>query len=82
MVRPADDDAFAAELAALRAILADPGAHDADAARETYSDLLDRHGDDPDRLAALRHVAVELHRLEREGVLPRTMVVRTRRRKD
>lgn len=75
-------DDFAEELAALRAILADPAAYPADAARESYSALLDRHGDDPSRLPQLREVAAELHRLEREGVLPRSMVVRTRRRKE
>jgi hypothetical protein len=84
VVRPEDDDSarFARELDELRAILADPAAHPPDAARESYSALLDRDGDDPARLAVLREVATELHRLEREGILPRAMVVRTRRRRE
>lgn len=53
-----------------------------DAPRERYSALLDEFAADPERLAVLRGLGARLHQLEREGVLPRSMVVRTRRRDD
>lgn len=65
------------ELARLRHLLAHPAECPDDTARELYSSLLDRHGDGH---AALRELAARLHELEREGVLPRSMVIRTRRR--
>lgn len=68
------------ELARLRHILDHPAEFPDDTARELYSSLLDRHGDDPERMVVLRELATRLHALEREGVLPRSMVVRTRRR--
>jgi len=68
------------ELTRLRDILEHPTEHADDTARELYSELLDRHGDDPTQVAVLRELATRLHALEREGVLPQSMVVRTRRR--
>lgn len=77
MERSLDEDP---ELAELRHILEHPGDFPDDTARELYSSLLDRHGDDPARLAVLRALATRLHALEQDGTLPRSMVVRTRRR--
>ena len=37
---------------------------------------------DPERLAVIRPLGARLHQLERDGILPRSMVVRTRRRDD
>lgn len=79
MVPSLDEDP---ELVRLRHILDHPAEFPDDTARELYSGLLDRHGDDPDRLAILRELAIKLHALERDGTLPRSMVVRTRRRRD
>jgi hypothetical protein len=53
-----------------------------DTARERYSALVDDHGGDPTRLAILRPIGERLRRLEDDGVLPRSMVVRSRRRRD
>jgi hypothetical protein len=53
-----------------------------DAPRERYSALLDEFGRDPERLAAIRRLGARLHQLELDGTLPRSMVVRTRRRDD
>lgn len=77
VVRSLDEDP---DLARLRHILDHPAECPDDTARELYSGLLDRHGDDPARLEVLRTLAARLHQLEREGVLPRSMVVRTRPR--
>ena len=52
-----------------------------DRVRERYSALLDRHRDEPARLATLRPLGERIHQLEREGVLPRSMVVRPPRRR-
>lgn len=70
---------FLAELAHVLDHLAD---HDDDAPRERYSALLDEFGHEPARLAAIRQLGERLHQLERDGTLPRAMVVRTRRRDD
>lgn len=53
-----------------------------DAPRERYSALLDEFGRDPERLVAIRRLGARLHQLELDGTLPRSMVVRTRRRDD
>ncbi len=53
-----------------------------DTARERYSSLVDDHGADPARLAVLRPLGARIHQLEKDGVLPRSMVVRSRRRRD
>jgi hypothetical protein len=84
VARTEDDERerFEVELSELRAMLARPSDFADDAAREHYSSMLDRYGDDAARLARLREVAVELHRLEQEGVLPRSMVVRSKRRRE
>jgi hypothetical protein len=79
MVRSLDEDP---DLARLRRILDHPAECPDETARELYSGLLDRHGDDPARLEILRELATRLHALEREGALPRSMVVRTRRRRE
>jgi hypothetical protein len=50
-----------------------------DEAREIYGELLDEYREDADRLAALRPLGEEIHRLEVAGDLPRAMVVRRRR---
>lgn len=69
-------------VAELAHVLAHVAAYADDAARERYSALLDEFGGDPERLAVIRRLGARLHQLEREGVLPRSMVVRTRRRDD
>lgn len=74
-----DDDP---ELVRLRQILDHPAELPDDTARELYSSLLDRHRDDPAHLTVLRALATRLHQLERDGILPQSMVVRTRRRSD
>lgn len=79
MVRSLEEDP---ELTQLRHILDHPAECPDDTARELYSGLLDRHGDDPARLAVLRELATKLHALEHAGILPRAMVVRTKRRHD
>ncbi|HVK77041.1 MAG TPA: hypothetical protein VM734_27140 [Kofleriaceae bacterium] len=53
-----------------------------DRVRELYSALLEAHGGDPRRLAALRSLGERIHQLESDGILPRSMVVRSRRRRD
>jgi len=50
-----------------------------DEAREIYGGMLDEYREDPARLAALRPLGEEIHRLEVAGDLPRAMVVRRRR---
>lgn len=67
-------------VAELAHVLAHVDAYADDAARERYSALLDEFGRDPERLAVLRTLGTRLHELERDGTLPRSMVVRTRRR--
>ncbi len=78
----AESDAFAAACVRLEAVLADPAAYPDETARELYSELCAAHGEDPARLARLRPLGERLHALEREGVLPRAMVVRSRRRRE
>jgi hypothetical protein len=63
----------------LRAVIADPP--DGDAVRELYGELVDLYRDEPALLARLRPLGEEIHRLEREGVLPSALVVRSARRK-
>ena len=72
--------AFRFLVAELRHVLAHVEAYPDDAPRERYSALLDEFGGDPTRLALLRGLGVRLHELEDDGTLPRSMVVRTRRR--
>ncbi len=74
--------AFRFLVAELAHVLAHVDAYADDAARERYSALLDEFGGDPDRLAVLRALGARLHELERDGTLPRSMVVRSRRRDD
>jgi len=50
--------------------------------RERYSALVDEHGGDPARLAVLRPLGERLRALEESGVLPRAMVMRSRRRSE
>ncbi len=73
---------FQLERGQLRYVLAHPGDFADDTARELYSELLDRHAGDPERVAELRQVGAALHALERDGQLPRVMVLRSRRRRD
>lgn len=76
------DLGFRAACIALEHILANPGAYPDDTARERYSSLCDEHAADPARMARLRPLGQRLHQLERDGVLPRSMVVRSRRRRE
>jgi hypothetical protein len=73
---------FRAALVALAHVLAHPTTYPDETARERYSALLDEFGRDPDHMARLKPLGEQLHALEREGVLPRSMVVRSRRRKE
>lgn len=67
-------------VAELRHVLEHVEAYPDDAPRERYSALLDEFGRDPARLALIRGLGARLHELEDDGTLPRSMVVRTRRR--
>lgn len=79
---PAEPDAFAAACLRLEAVLADPAAYPDETARELYSELCEVHAGDAARMAHLRPLGERLHALERDGVLPRAMVVRSRRRRE
>lgn len=76
------DLGFRAACIALEHVLAHPAAYPDDTARERYSTLCDAHAADPARMVRLRPLGERLHTLERDGVLPRSMVVRSRRRRD
>jgi hypothetical protein len=65
------------DLAALRALLAAPP--EDDSIRELYGELVDRYRDDPASLEKLRPLGDEIRRLEAEGLLPSTLVVRAPR---
>ena len=67
------------DLAALRALLDAPP--EDDSVRELYGELVDRYRDDPASLAQLRPLGDEIRRLEADGRLPSTLVVRSERRK-
>ena len=69
-----DDD-----LRALRALLESPP--DDDSVRELYGELVDRYRDDEISLALLRPIGDQIRKLEAEGRLPSTLVVRSDRRK-
>lgn len=82
-LRAADRDlGFRADLVALAHVLAHPTMYPDETARERYSALLDEFGRDAAYVARLKPLGERLHTLEREGVLPRAMVVRSRRRRD
>lgn len=66
-------------IAVVRAVIADPP--DGDAVREVYGELIDRYRGEPARLAQLRALGDEIHRLETEGALPSALVARSDRRK-
>lgn len=72
------DAALRWRMAVIRALIANPP--DDDAVREAYGELVDRYRDDPPRLATLRALGDEIRRLESEGKLPSTLVVRSDRR--
>jgi hypothetical protein len=83
------DAGFAWHVCELRAALGDvalaPGADDgvrSEWPRERYGELLDRHRARPDRVAVLRALGETLRQLEQAGVLPSTIVVRSRRAAD
>lgn len=76
------DLGFRVAVVGLEHVLAHPAAYDDEAARERYSALCDEHAAEPARLARLRPLGERLQALERDGVLPRAMVVRSRRRRD
>lgn len=78
----ATDAAFEADCARLEDVLGNPAAHPDDMARELYSALCETHSADAARMARLRPLGDRLHALERDGVLPRSMVVRSRRRRE
>lgn len=65
------------DLAALRALLASPP--EDDSIRELYGELVDRYREDPPSLDKLRPLGDEIRRLEAEGQLPSTLVVRSPR---
>lgn len=67
-----DDD-----LRVLRALLESPP--EDDSVRELYGELVDRYRDDEASLARLRPVGDEIRKLEAEGRLPSTLVVRSPR---
>jgi hypothetical protein len=67
------------DLAALRALLASPP--EDDSVRELYGELVDRYRDDPAALAAVKAFGDEIRKLEADGRLPSTLVVRSDRRK-
>jgi hypothetical protein len=70
---------LAHDLAALRSLLESPP--EDDSIRELYGELVDGYRDDPASLAQLRPLGDEIRRLEAEGLLPSTLVVRSDRRK-
>lgn len=71
------DAALRWRIAVMRSIIANPP--DPDAVRELYGELVDRYRDDPPRLARLRPLGDEIRKLESEGVLPSTLVARSKR---
>jgi hypothetical protein len=81
----ADGDALAAEvggdlelrwrIAVVRSVMAVPP--DPDSVREIYGELVDRYRDEPDRLAEIKSLGEEIRKLEAEGSLPSTLVVRS-----
>jgi hypothetical protein len=73
------DAALRWRIAVLRAVMAAPP--DGDAVRELYGELVDRYRDQPARLAALRPIGDEIHRLEADGTLARSLVARSDRRR-
>lgn len=73
------DLAFAWRVAVVRAAMTNPP--DDDAVRELYGEIVDRYRDDPTRLAALRPLGEEIRKLEADGTLPSTLVVRSDRRR-
>ena len=72
------DAALRWRIAVVRAVIAAPP--DGDAVRELYGELVDRYRDQPARLAELRPLGDEIRRLEAEGALARSLVVRSDRR--
>jgi hypothetical protein len=74
----ARDAAMRWRIAVLRAVIAVPP--DDDAVRELYGELVDRYRDQPDRFAALRALGDEIRRLEAQGTLARSLVIRSDRR--
>ena len=69
------------DLAALRALLDSAALPDDDSVRELYGELVDRYRDAPESLAKLRPFGDEIRKLEADGRLPSTLVVRSERRK-
>ncbi len=65
------------DLAALRALLASPP--EDDTVRELYGELVDRYRDDADALAKVKAFGDQIRKLEAEGRLPSTLVVRSPR---
>jgi hypothetical protein len=65
-------------IAVVRAVIAAPP--DDDAMREAYGELVDRYRGEPDRLAMLRPLGDEIHRLEADGTLASALVARSDRR--
>jgi hypothetical protein len=63
----------------VKALMAAPP--DPDSVREAYGELVDRYRDDATALATIKPLGDEIKRLESEGALPATMVVRSNRRK-
>jgi hypothetical protein len=70
---------FRWQVVELRALLLHADTDHDDRIRERYGELLDEYRAAPARLAALRPIGDEIRRLERAGVLPSSLVVRTPR---
>jgi hypothetical protein len=66
-------------LAVVRAVIVEPP--DDDAVREAYGELVDRYRDDPAAMVRVREIGDDIRRLEAEGKLPSTLVLRSERRK-
>lgn len=73
------DVALRWRIAVVRAVIAAPP--DGDAVRELYGELVDRYRDQPARLAELRPLGDDIRRLEADGILARSMVARSNRRR-
>jgi len=73
------DAALRWRIAVLHAVIAAPP--DDDAVRELYGELVDRYRDQPAQLAVLRPLGDEIRRLEADGTLARSLVVRSDRRR-
>lgn len=77
--RVGGDVAFSWRCALVRAAIA--AQPDDDLVRELYGELVDRYRSEPPRMVALKALGDEIRKLEADGTLPSTLVVRSDRRK-